>query len=938
MKVFTLPLLFILLTYYTAINTNAEEFETYGNKSTVSNGHPLNWHFYTNETFGIKFYHPPYLEPIKISLDTFDHCNSGENINLLNDTSFLSVHISKEFTNSTINQQINDKLSCYTNAFQEFSLIEEDRSSTIAGLIGYKLLYTFKDQEGFHKVLEIGSKSGDNIYSLIFDTSIEDYQYDDNFDKSLLDIQSIVDSFQLLGNELPSSEIQDALGINETTSTKQTELTSLEKDLRVYEMTMKNKSVPLKYHISGGKIITIIPDISTDSIFFDVLISTNSSGILTIELPRSLIDTKKENIEDEEYDAFLNPPLQKEDPGGDFAKVDEIENNHQSRVLAIEFRNDTQYITIIGERNSDTFGLPRYVPNVALVGIADIVSPDSAVRIIANVTDIFGKIDNVVLKYSIDYDGDSYMEDEIPMQLVWGNQSQGSYLATIPPIIGYNATVDYLINVTDDLGYTSDIVTGHFVTEPNDEEGPELRIIRPPIDQYLNNSNNIVSALVVDYGSGIKNVTLEYYTSDNKSKHLTNVMKLIEGNNWYGLYRFSLPPANVNINYNYSVIAYDNAENGGKEENTIVQSSANPEGFEMTRIMVDMNMDIDPLNLTLKDDISINGRFPIQNYPLQDNPSRLLSSESTDLIKIINARNNTEATDYFEIPIIIQPNENPLSRLQFTSNSTIASSIKLIGEPSRFPFDSYYANIIVATPFKNIQLNSFSPSFSSNTNLSWVPSVHKSLIDPEQVGIFYGNSTHVPLEDTKKYFFPSTSDINPSDHTFINFQIDLQRTNTIAIVIIPMLGIFYLLGAIFIFENSADNIGNRLALTLGIFALIFTLPEIINSLKPATSALTIADSLLGIIIIASIAFTITSVMSSSPSVHKLFPKHHGWIDWIVFVIVSGIVLLYSTNFPTDIIIWLIPVIIFGLGYGLLFRTLGIKINKPLVSIFKHGSK
>lgn len=65
-----------------------------------------------------------------------------------------------------------------------------------------------------------------------------------------------------------------------------------------------------------------------------------------------------------------------------------------------------------------------------------------------------------------------------------------------------------------------------------------------------------------------------------------------------------------------------------------------------------------------------------------------------------------------------------------------------------------------------------------------------------------------------------------------HLEIELARNHSISIVIIPLLAIFYLLGAIFIFEISSDNIGNIIALTLGIFALIFTLPEIINSMKP----------------------------------------------------------------------------------------------------------
>ena len=153
------------------------------------------------------------------------------------------------------------------------------------------------------------------------------------------------------------------------------------------------------------------------------------------------------------------------------------------------------------------------------------------------------------------------------MQLISVMIAQGSYVATIPPIIEYNITVDYLINVTDDLGYSSDIVNGHFVTEPIDEEGPELKIIRPQIDRFLNQTSNTMKALVVDYGSGVKNVSLlEYYNSDNEPEYFMEDMRLVEGNKWNGLYSFTLPSANINTNYNYSVIAYDNAENGRREK------------------------------------------------------------------------------------------------------------------------------------------------------------------------------------------------------------------------------------------------------------------------------------------------------------------------------------------------------------------------------------
>jgi len=96
---------------------------------------------------------------------------------------------------------------------------------------------------------------------------------------------------------------------------------------------------------------------------------------------------------------------------------------------------------------------------------------------------------------------------------------------------------------------------------------------------------------------------------------------------------------------------------------------------------------------------------------------------------------------------------------------------------------------------------------------------------------------------------------------------------------------------------------------------------------------------LSIIIIATIAFTISSIISSSSIIQKWFPKHYTWIDGIVFVIVSGFVITYFNKYLIDSQLWwLVPLIIFGLGYGLLLRALGIMINKPLIQFFKVTKK
>jgi hypothetical protein len=84
--------------------------------------------------------------------------------------------------------------------------------------------------------------------------------------------------------------------------------------------------------------------------------------------------------------------------------------------------------------------------------------------------------------------------------------------------------------------------------------------------------------------------------------------------------------------------------------------------------------------------------------------------------------------------------------------------------------------------------------------------------------------------------------------------------------------------------------------------------------------------------VATIAFSVSSVISGSPVIRNKFPRGSIWIDRIVFFVVSGIIIWYFSIYqiyPLEITLWIVPVIIFGLGYGLLLRTSGLKIGERL---------
>ena len=106
------------------------------------------------------------------------------------------------------------------------------------------------------------------------------------------------------------------------------------------------------YHITGGKILSIIPDVENTSLIIEI--ETFSDGELILQLPRNVIDTNE---------------------GGFFVLVDGEETNHDSAstddawTLVIPFYNGSEEIEIIG-----TFVIPEFGTIAAMILVVAIVS------------------------------------------------------------------------------------------------------------------------------------------------------------------------------------------------------------------------------------------------------------------------------------------------------------------------------------------------------------------------------------------------------------------------------------------------------------------------------------------------------------------------------------------------------------------------------------
>ncbi|MDP9286912.1 MAG: hypothetical protein M3P08_01785 [Thermoproteota archaeon] len=99
---------------------------------------------------------------------------------------------------------------------------------------------------------------------------------------------------------------------------------------------MGNISYPLKYQITGGNLASISAE--RDNTTLLVTVSSTSNGNLTIELPRNVIDSKKQGNQDANLVVFQD--------GRYSSASDQIKTDAQVRVLYISFDIGTEHIEI----------------------------------------------------------------------------------------------------------------------------------------------------------------------------------------------------------------------------------------------------------------------------------------------------------------------------------------------------------------------------------------------------------------------------------------------------------------------------------------------------------------------------------------------------------------------------------------------------------------
>ncbi len=103
------------------------------------------------------------------------------------------------------------------------------------------------------------------------------------------------------------------------------------------------KSVPINYLINTGNLSGVVLDKSRATLSVNISSPSADNGNLTIQIPRDVVDNKKEGNTDAPFRVHVD---------GKDATFRETDNTKTSRTLSIQFNKDAKVIDIIGSKST----------------------------------------------------------------------------------------------------------------------------------------------------------------------------------------------------------------------------------------------------------------------------------------------------------------------------------------------------------------------------------------------------------------------------------------------------------------------------------------------------------------------------------------------------------------------------------------------------------
>lgn len=477
--------------------------------------------------------------------------------------------------------------------------------------------------------------------------------------------------------------------------------------------------------------------------------------------------------------------------------------------------------------------------------------PGNPVFITLNVTDIFGSTMTSSLQYSTD-DGRSW--DEGSVRLIHGIPTNGTYLGTIPVVQSSGETI-YQFDFEDDLGYTGTFGGRYSLTIDTDLPTigePGIRIFAP--DQQIR-----MTYQLRDSGVGIISSKVYYKTSPSDSLSDQIEASLNVGDVWDGYYVAYIPAQINGTRVDYRIEAID-----AEGRNAVREGSFDViHGKSQMSLIADLAA-IDPSKLAATLKFTVNGVFA--DYQFHNIEAGIGNGRGLPI--------NPRIILYEVHESSFNNNQNP-TYLNYT----------LSGNPLRYPFDSYTINTKVVVQEKDIDITG--NRFVSND--------------------LFRNDWFVNGDKTETYVV--------EDATHIDREIKVVRNSFQTFgIIIPVIAGFFLLGATTVLRDKTNHLAIRMTITIGIFALVFSVAPLIESKKPFTYGIyTIADGLLNALLAMTAIYAVFAILSYR---YKAFNSRFESLFGIISAIM---VVLSAIPVKWDEELQLILLIIFSLSYGFLTR-------------------
>lgn len=515
--------------------------------------------------------------------------------------------------------------------------------------------------------------------------------------------------------------------------------------------------------------------------------------------------------------------------------------------------------------------------------------------VFARVHDEFGEIQEAILSYS-SINGPS---ESIQMELTDGTLRNGTYAGTVPQARA--GALDIGLSFKDNLGYRN-AVSFHYLVQKDTNA--------PSISCWLSSTATLAwepikaTCTAKDDWSGVKEILLYGNGGRSSFQFLSNMIIVnatgeTGADNKSGYVRYwalsksfesanSYAPGVPGTRGEFYAIARDYSGNERKSEPMPYSVNSEEESLLMNVNIVNL----DTSTMKLRTDLQADGK--INNVVYDGNKLRDIFFPAIEVTYVPSyakedvGKNNSRTL--YSLPFVNVPINQP---------APTSEVLPLEGKPWLFPFDSYSIDLIFSNKVPSSKIDVTDPVISLDESLrsQW------EIVKPSTPNAMSAKDNSVS---------------NGPTITHVEFE---RNPYVAAGLYLPLFGVFFLLGAVLILENDPEQLSNKLAISIGVFAFIFAFTQI-DALKPATSGLpTIADMMIFSAAIATIAYGISSAVSIS----LLKTRYRRWpIDGAIFISMSifiSIFFISQTNYPPEMIAAMLLIIITGLGYGIALRFL-----------------